>query len=754
MALYKVIGNYYSSVLDFINGPFLKNNRDFDKAYSSLDQKELILLLADTVVRIESLKASEMGYWKSRNSQYKMYMAIFIIIIILVFFAFAWFWNMMRKEIKDLFLVVRSTMVYIIIYLVIFLPVFLLVYNVSKLQKQAEFQYKKINEEFDNVFISFLLKGDKSTILYHTLLYIGYLSKKKKNDAKNIKDKFSPKKGNNKDRDAFKSYTDLIQKMDETNFSVELRNGQLASDIKDCMKQFFANGRGYYNLKRLIVSQSNVYMMRETRRIINYYYYLSIKKSSQQNIELSEQNMLKTIKEKVIDPIVKRQLSVLQQDQQTYLEFIDELATDLVPYNIDLVKQTKYITAEIQAKVKDMSTKDMEFLNELLNRLNKTIFVKQQTSLSKLVGISDDQKYLDPADFIQNIYDMTFADFYQGFEITFLKDIVDDFYDKNTKSQAYKGGKNADNIYFEREKSIDVYEKFMFIFFILIFLSFIYYGSVIYDEYKEISDFKKKQTDQAQQITDQVQKVKRMNSIAKETAKLLINWWIKLLIPLAALIFIVALIYSYYQKKREVFFYNKDMIQSNTSEFKESIHKLEEKLIYLNGKIARDKKLSKITNIQEFTDEDKFEMFAHIKNVVDKFEKCNFIMESSNIRLPFPYTEIVMDVFMILVLVTALMYIFAKLQPIEKINKIKTYNIMAEKVKSGINDKEFNDKLDINEQCHDEDMDSIIYTLKLIVFIFILVFLLFYATKLLSSSAEFRGGLYNSNYFEESRCYD
>jgi hypothetical protein len=574
------------------------------------------------------------------------------------------------------------------------------------------------------------------------------------NSANKIKENFVTKDGKVKDaKNAL--YAEFMKTVDDKNYSFEIvKNGTINNDIKECMRQFFDNGRGYYNLKRLIVSQSNLYMMRETRRIMNYYYYLVLKKSTQQNIEISEQNMQKTIKEKIIDPVLKIGLSTLKSDQQTYLEFVDSLASDLVPYNIDLVKNNKYITSEIQNGTKDMQSSDVEFMNEFINRLNKTVYIKQQTSLNKLVGISDEQKYLEPSDFIQNIYDMTYADFRQGFEIVFLKDIVDDFYKKVTDSKTYKNGNNADNIYFDGSKSIDIYEKFMFLFFTIIFIGFFYYVSTMLDERTEISEYKKKQIEAARAIQDEDIKVKKINSITKETTKLYINWGIKLAIPLAAIIFIVALIYSFYVKKRDVFNYNKDMIETNTSELKDSIHKLEEKIIYLNNKIPKDQILSKITNIQDITDDDKFEMFAHIKNVVDKFEKCNFIMEASNIRLPFPYTEIVMDVFMLLVLVSAFLYIYTKLQPIEKISKIKVYNVMVEKTKSGINDKEFNDKLDINEKCHDEDMDAIIYTLKLIVFIFILVFLLFYATKLLASSSEFRGGLYNSNYFEESRCYD
>lgn len=757
MALYKVIGNYYSNVLDVINASYIKNNRNFDEAYNRLDQKQLILLLGETVVRMESLKNSEIGYWKMMNSQYKMYMAIFIIVIVLIAAAFTWFGYLSAKELKDNFEIIKMIVVYVIIYLVIFIPIFMLVYNVSKLQKQSNKQIKKIKAEFDKTFIDFLLKGDKTSVLHPTLMYIGYLANKNKNAAQKIKDSLNNSQSKKKKTDAptNMAYTNLINRMDQSNFTMELKNGPFLADIKESMKQFFDNGRGYYNLKRLIVSQSNVYMMRETRRIVNYYYFLVLKKSTEQNIELSEQNKQSTVMSLVVDPTVKITLKALQKNTQTYLEFIDQIATDLVPYNIDLVKQKPFITDEITKKTPDMSSKDNEFLNEFINRLNKTVFIKQQTSLKKLVGITDETRYLEPADFINNIYDMTFVDFYQGFEIQFLKDIVDDFYTKITDGQTYEKGENADNIYYERAKSLDIYEKFMVLLFLLISISFLYYCfTIIKDEYTEIQEYRKKQREAIDAIQDDDTRVKRSNALAKEYARLFTNLIIKFLIPLAAMIFVIALIYSFYVKKRDTFHYNKDMIESNTSEFKNSIHKLEEKLIYLYQTIPGKEKVNKITNISVFTDEDKFEIFAHIKNVVDKFEKCNYIMEAGNMQLPFPYTEIVMDVFMILVLVAALMYILAKLSPLEKINKIKSYNSMADKVKAGINDKEFNDKLDINEHCHDEDMDSIIYTLKIIVFIFILVFLLFYATKLLSSSSEFKAGLYNSNYFEESRCYD
>ena len=56
-------------------------------------------------------------------------------------------------------------------------------------------------------------------------------------------------------------------------------------------------------------------------------------------------------------------------------------------------------------------------------------------------------------------------------------------------------------------------------------------------------------------------------------------------------------------------------------------------------------------------------------------------------------------------------------------------------------------------RCHLGDVESLIWTLKLIGFLFIIMFLIYYSSLVANAPSEFRGGLYNSMWFDEGRCY-
>lgn len=765
MALYKVIGNYYSNVLDYINIAYLKNGKDFNRAYDSLNKTELINLMADTMVRVDMLQESDLKYWNSQRIQAEFYIAILSIVLALVLVLFIYFFKLSREEMIRLQVPsiqkVRTIIVYVIVYFIIFSAIFLLIWNIKFSLDRAKTQIRDKNPEDFRHFNKIIASTNNGDLLVYFLKYIGYIARRKKSDAtrmlklyeRNNRDGKTPV---SKRSGPVKEYYDVMIRISDMTLSNEVANfGLFNNDLKECLRSFFSNGRGYYNLKVKLVSQSNVYTLRETRRVLNYYYFLVLKKSTQQNIELAENNRKITLQEKIIDPILETGISTLSKDNALYLEKIDSIATELVPYQIDIPANAQFISQELQKKTPGITATEVDFINEMINRLAKTIYVKQQTSLKNLVGVTDEQRYLDPSDFIYNVKDMTYIDFEQGFEIEYLKEIVDEFY---RKISAANNSKNIDDIYYEEKKAYDVYQKFMILFFAALIMCFGYYLMLMIEEFKQIKAeegiAKENAIKNLETGEKTAEKVIAVTNVNKEFLKTYTNWGVRLMIPFAAIIFIIALIYSYYLKKRDVFFFNRDMIEANTSDFKESIHKLNSKLIALGSKEGKIKnKLLKIDSINEFSDEDKFEIFALVKNVVDKYEKCNYIMEAAKNKLPFPYTEIIMDIFMIIVLFVGILYITSKLKPAEKIRNIKRYNAMSDKLKNGINDPSFKKSIDDNVRCHEEDMDAIVYTLKIIVFMFIFIFLIFYTTKILASSSEFKMGLYNSSYFEESRCY-
>jgi hypothetical protein len=94
------------------------------------------------------------------------------------------------------------------------------------------------------------------------------------------------------------------------------------------------------------------------------------------------------------------------------------------------------------------------------------------------------------------------------------------------------------------------------------------------------------------------------------------------------------------------------------------------------------------------------------------------------------------------------------MKPIARLKQIKELNKMKEE--ASVADKRYIKMLkrDLEYQlaCHEDDIDAVIFTLKVVFFIFIITFLIFYSSKVVTSTSEYKMGLFNSGYFETGSC--
>jgi hypothetical protein len=164
--------------------------------------------------------------------------------------------------------------------------------------------------------------------------------------------------------------------------------------------------------------------------------------------------------------------------------------------------------------------------------------------------------------------------------------------------------------------------------------------------------------------------------------------------------------------------------------------------------------ISYIKEIPQISVDDKTRIYEKMKVIVDKYEKCNYVLATQKNDIPFPYTEAILDMFMITACVVCIVFLLGTINPIEKLKTIKELNKLKERGIYQENDPDFISEAKEKAQCHDQDIDAVIFTLKIMFFMFIILFLVFYATKIISSTSEFEFGLYNSVYFEESMCLD
>jgi hypothetical protein len=257
------------------------------------------------------------------------------------------------------------------------------------------------------------------------------------------------------------------------------------------------------------------------------------------------------------------------------------------------------------------------------------------------------------------------------------------------------------------------------------------------------------------ETNDEIESKKRkyLQEVKKANMQYYINAIIKLAIPIVCVLFFVSLVYAYSQKQSEIFKYNQSVIEENTSSFLNSVNAVYIKIGQL--KAITNQPLQRIAELSQIPDNDKLELLRMSKDMIYRFEKCNYIMEAAKNKLPFPYAEVASDIFMIVALIGGLAYVTSSFKPGKKVSDILMLRKTRGEVAVGI--KQFDDsmKRELDEEylCHNNEVQAIVFTLKIIFFLLVFIFLLFYSMKVLSSSVEFGSGIYNSAYFDENRCY-
>ena len=220
-----------------------------------------------------------------------------------------------------------------------------------------------------------------------------------------------------------------------------------------------------------------------------------------------------------------------------------------------------------------------------------------------------------------------------------------------------------------------------------------------------------------------------------------------------AILFVVVMLYSYFKKHIDAFEFNRETIEMNTNNLLSSITQLNNKLNVLKSKTVKKTHIRIGDAKEEFTNDEKMGLYKLLTSTIASYEKCNYVINMSQASLPFPYTEITMHGFMILATAFTIMYVTGKMNPIGKLRQIKE----LQKIKNEslfTSDTQLQEKLDVMMKCSNMEIDSIAFTLKVVFYSFVIMFLIFYINTIVQSTGEFKNGLYNSGYFEEQRCYN
>ena len=99
-------------------------------------------------------------------------------------------------------------------------------------------------------------------------------------------------------------------------------------------------------------------------------------------------------------------------------------------------------------------------------------------------------------------------------------------------------------------------------------------------------------------------------------------------------------------------------------------------------------------------------------------------------------------------------YAVWKISPGKRLTEIRKLTLLRNKGKYEDGTKAFSTEVSTKAECHDREMESIAFMFKVLFFMFIIIFLVFYSSKVITSTSEFEFALYSSTFLEESRCYE
>ena len=410
----------------------------------------------------------------------------------------------------------------------------------------------------------------------------------------------------------------------------------------------------------------------------------------------------------------------------------NQLANDLADYNINVMENSDYVIEKLEKE--NIDTRLLNIYIKVMYGLDGLVETKRK--MRRSVQAANNGRFLSTTEFITRLNTVTYDDFYRGLDTKYAHDVLNDFYMEVSHASGTSGmDRTEQNIFYQQMKNFQMSKTFIIMVTIVISMGYIYYVIPQIKIWNKLYNAPKPETATGEMIRS----INHVNIVAKT------------LIPLVATIFVIVLLFSYHAKSVHKFNFNKETIETNTSYLLSTLSKLDSIMGRINSDVD-SKRYAAIGDIQEIKEEDKTDIYKHMMNVITQYEKCNYIINASRNKIPFPYTELTVDIFMLGVTLMAMVYLTMTIGPIARLEKIKELNKKREDaiIMTVSSLKEVADK---EKQCNTEDVDAIVFTIKVIVFTAIFLFLIFYTVTILESATEFKMGLYNSAYFEESRCY-
>jgi hypothetical protein len=410
-------------------------------------------------------------------------------------------------------------------------------------------------------------------------------------------------------------------------------------------------------------------------------------------------------------------------------ETVNTIATSMMSFNIRLSDYSQYIF-ETLALGDNLSTELTGTMQAIIVKIDSEIKTQKSLKQKTLGSNADELRYVEVHDFVTNIDKINFNTFVESLELMKLKQTI-----------ASLGVDNAGDIaesFGNREYALRLSVFGFYIAIVLSVLGFSMYG---------IQTYKNLQKNDVPSVsTTSLDKVLGDNVILTSL--------MKFGIPLSAVVLILSIMNSYIVKQRVEIGFDKERMRDNTDAIKAKVDKLTETLDSMKRDIPLDAQGNTIASIELISQTDKVQLYEMIKSLLISYDKCNYIIGNNQQQLPFPYAEVIGDGLMIAVLAGTLYIVISRFAPIERVIELKDLIEYKQTAVTMVNDPSFIKEIQAKIGCHENNVETIMFTIKAIATTAIILFFIIYSVKVSGASKVYKHGLYNSSRMQNSQCCD
>lgn len=227
-----------------------------------------------------------------------------------------------------------------------------------------------------------------------------------------------------------------------------------------------------------------------------------------------------------------------------------------------------------------------------------------------------------------------------------------------------------------------------------------------------------------------------------------VDIFIKAGVPILLTVFCIIFMVAVYKKAVAKYNYNREVLEKNAGSLLSSIDSYDDTLQGIANRLMKSNQAgptdTRTLKELSITPEEVEDVYLQTIELLESYERCNLLMECAQGGLPFPWVDITIYAMVIGISIMVILVMFFSINPMEKLNNIRELNRMGFKLASNqfVSMKGF-------EAFEGEDIGSVI---KIVSFIVFAIIVILFCIKLMNASATQQIGMFNSKYYEESRC--